>query len=226
MMKKTLLVLVLTVAVAVTATAQMVGATNRQNPQGMQTTGNSQQYHPTGPALRFEAGMPHFITAAYVYHINSNVMVGGGAGLGALRYKYFKYQFYKPANSNTYSPSNEWLNNYYDVFCMPVFLETELHTPRYKWSLFLNVKLGYNLFRPEDHYDKGHRLNDYGYSYSDITYDYEYIYDPFFISATAGVSYKNLSLGVGYSTSLPVCAYISFNLPISTLSNAFSGTFL
>ena len=202
-----------------TASAQMVGATNN-NPAGRtQQSGNSPLYHPTGAALRFSVGIPHYFTVAYGYHISSSLMVGGGFGIGGQGRTYRYYSYYKPSDSYYYELSRtEDYHSFKTSPCMPVFLEAELHTPRYKWSLFLNVKAGYNLFHKDDYYHSGYR--DESYQWSDWAHDEERVYDRFFFIGTVGVSYKNISLGAGYNTASKTGLCFTYNLPTTSISKA------
>ena len=222
-MRRTIIIATLLLFSCIAAQAQMVGATNNQNPQREQRVDNSPFYHPAGGAFRFEGGFPHLFSVAYVYHLNSHIMFGAGTGVGLSGYTREYRYYYKPANSYTYKlydirgPERD-----YDALSMPLFVEIDLHTPRYKWSLFLNVKAGYNLFRPEDEsksygFLQNIDYDSYDYRLSDHAYKYYYTYDRFFFDASVGFSYKNVSLGGGCSTVYYFNAFLSYNLPIKTI---------
>ena len=218
-MKRTIIIAVLLLTFGFTAQAQMVGATNNQQTPRVQRSDNSPLYHPTGGAIRFEGGFPHFFSIAYVYHINPQIMFGAGTGIGLCGETYTTRYYYKPSNSYTYSFDHKHIYRGTEGPTIPLFVEVELHTPKYKWSLFLNVKAGYNLFRPTDYSSIDHRDNLY--RYPDYAYDEYWTYDRFFFDASIGVSYKDLSLGGGYSTVCYWNAFISYNIPISTISKWF-----
>lgn len=166
-----LIALVLTMS---TASAQMIGVTNNQQTPRVQRVDNSPVFRPTVGSLRFSAGFPEFFTVSYNHYFTSYFMIGGGTGLGVC-----PSRFWPPA--------------------MPIFAEMDLRTPKYKWSLFLNLKIGVNLF------------GDYGAWES----------DPFVASADVGISYKNLNLGVGLSPAAyhvgAIDFFVSYNLPVSTI---------
>lgn len=80
---------------------------------------------------------------------------------------------------------------------IPVYIETDFRTPRYKWSLFVNVKSGYDFYLGR-----------------------------FFVNFAFGGSYKNLNIGVGVGTTgiasdIPLIGFISYNLPLTTINKLF-----
>lgn len=171
-MKKTLLVLAL-FAVVVTAQAQMVGATNRQS--GSFSSGvNDPTYRPTGAVLHFEAGSPW--AAAVGYQVTPNVMVGAGYGYYYADYNSSSFESYHYTSYT--SGGGYWDYNYFQIEGNPMgpFLEVRGSTPGYRWSVFGDVKLGYNLA-----------------SYYPDSAECSRIY----IGLQAGIGYKNLSLGAG-----------------------------
>ena len=206
-MKRVIIIAALLLTFGLTAQAQMVGATNNQQTPRVQRGDNSPLYHPTGGALRFETGFPHVLNVAYVHHLTPSFMFGGGTGVSGCGETRTRY--YSDGSRSEY----RWNEDELDA-CLPLFLEAELHTPRFKWSLFLNVKAGYNLLR---HKDGGWSENSYYNGY----YYLEYKYDRFFFDASVGFSYKNLSLGLGYSTVFYGKFSLSYNLPVSTISKWF-----
>lgn len=135
-------------------------------------------YRPTGGYLRISAGCPILGSLAYNHQITPYFMVGGGAGFAIVHYD---------IQGNNYSS----VGNYETI---QIYAETELRTPKYDWSLFLNLKLGTT-------------IASNGYA------------DPIFVAIHAGVSYQNLHLGVGYSTSsyIGLSAFLSYNLPLKLL---------
>ena len=171
-MKKAILLLTL-VVIATVAQAQMVGATNRQNGSFSPST-NDPVYRPTGVVLHFEVGSP--MAVAVGYQLTPNVMVGAGFG--------YYYADYSSCNFESYyyytytSGSGDWGYNHFQIEGDPrgPFLEVRGSTPGYRWSVFGDVKLGYNMA-----------------SYYPDSAECSRIY----IGLQAGVSYKNLSLGAG-----------------------------
>lgn len=216
-MKK--IVLLLFLAVGMMAQAQMIGATNSQRTP---RTNNSPDYRPTGSSLRFAAGFPMLASVAYDYQLQPWLMVGGGVGFGISGMDWYRIDYESPSNSYNwyeegYSYSHE---NEIGGPCMPLFVEAELRTPRYKWSLFLNVRVAYNMFRRENYYYNGtNYLPDY--SWYDWTHKQENVYHAIEFYTMAGVSYKNINFGVGYSTVNEVNITLSYNLPFTTIKKRF-----
>ncbi len=184
--------------------AQMVVVTTNQQTPRVQRVDNSPVFRPTVGSLRFSAGLPGLFTVSYNHFFTSYFMIGGGTGLGY----YYGKSWEEREEFNDY-----WSEIEVDVPAMPLFAEMDLRTPKYKWSLFLNVKVGVNLFgrSSEIHSNTGFR---YGYSSR-----------PFFASAAVGISYMNLNLGVGISTIMYNAGapdfFVSYNLPLSTIEKLF-----
>ena len=141
-MKRFLSFFVMVTVLAGYADAQIIGATNRSNPSNPNSS-TTPEYRKTGASLRISSGFPNVGLLAFDYQLTPSFLVGGGGGV-----------------------------NVCNEVNIPIFGEIELRTPRYKWSIFLNVKSGY------------------GFLYEDV-----------FFAAMVGVSYKNISLGFGLSTS-------------------------
>ena len=164
--------------------AQMVGATNRQNGTFSPST-NDPVYRPTGTVLQFEAGYP--FSVAVGYQMNPNVMVGGGIGINLRQYAYTSY--YRIENYWGYGQDEirqDWVGVENAV---PLFVEARLSTPRYRWSLFVDVKLGINFCTIDNNMDERALCEKVS---------------PIFMSGQVGFSYKRLSfsLGCGYNPSL------------------------
>lgn len=161
-------------------------------------------YRSTGGSLRFLGGATDVIfSMAYNYQITSSFLIGGGVGYGFGRYE--EKQYYNGKLDNEYERIDP---------AIPVYLETEFRTPRYKWSLFVNLKVGMHFF-----FDK---REDYDDIYSWATPRYTYDYKPLFASCTFGGSWKNLNLGVGITTAgwyydVPITVSLSYNLPLKTI---------
>lgn len=169
----------------------------------------SSQYRKTGHYLSFAAGLPHYFTIAYRYQMTPSFAVGGGAGFGYVEgLEGIHYDWDSDTEDWDYGYSFYNNNN-----VIPIFAEIDLRTPKYKWSLFLNVKLG---------------INFYTETFEDVIVEENYmrLYTGssklFHISAALGVSYKYLNLGVGYSNSkffgdeVPYL-FLSYSLPLETL---------
>lgn len=124
-------------------------------------------YRPTGGYLRISSGYPVVGSLAYNHQITPYFMVGGGAG---------------------YSP---WWGKRRKTDTGLIYAEAELRTPKYDWSIFLNLKTGPTIA------DR----------------------NSFFIAIHAGVSYQNLHLSVGFSTLPDVgfSGFLSYSLPLKLL---------
>lgn len=129
-------------------------------------------YRPTGGYLRISSGYPMTGSLAYNHQITPYFMVGGGAG---------------------YSPR---VNAEGVTSAILIYAETELRTPKYNWSLFVNLKTGATIPLP-------------------LSRDA----DPIFVAIHAGVSYQNIHLGVGFSTSsyIGFSGFLSYSLPLKLL---------
>lgn len=216
-MKK--IVLLLFLAVSMVASAQMIGATNSQGT--FRPAGDSPLIRPTGPSLRFGIGTP-YASLAFDYQLSPWLMVGAGAGFGdAFITKYTDY-YETPVNSWEWIYTGTANQDQYDFnHGIPLFFEAEVRTPRYKWSVFLNVRLGYNLQLHED-YTRDYR-HDVIYEYRDYAYVEHFMANRFFLATYAGISYRYFNLGIGYSNSITIfdndgfAVNISYDLPITTL---------
>ena len=175
---------------------------------------NDPKYKPTGEDLRFVAGLQHiYFSIEYNQWYTSSFMVGLGTGLGSRRE--IKYKFYEDGRGWVENGGNNKL-------AIPIYLETELRTPRYKWSLFINLKAG--MYIPLVKGDVA-----YDVAYYDDYYEgwYKWKRKPFLASLTIGGSWKNLNLGVGVTTGggfiepdIPFTASLSYNIPFKTIRKA------
>ena len=169
----------------------------------------SSLYRKTGHYLSFAAGVPHYFTIAYRYQMTPSIAVGAGAGFGDVNNGLTATYYNRDITTDdlNYLYSWEVKSN-----VIPIFAEIDLRTPKYKWSLFLNIKLGANIYTET--------FEDYSYNIRD-DYTRECTYtgtlNLFYVSAALGVSYKNLNLGIGYSNSrlydLPYL-FLSYSLPL------------
>lgn len=160
------------------------------------------KYKPTGEYLRFVAGLQDIIFAIeYNQWYTSSFMVGLGAGLGTGYSECWYWDSWDKIWERNWESEN---------LAIPVYLETELRTPRYKWALFVNLKAGMYF-----HLDKE---ND--------TDRYKYEYKRFLASLTIGGSWKNLNLGIGLTTGacidpdIPITVSLSYNIPFKTIRKA------
>lgn len=181
---KRIVIAAILLAFGFSANAQIVGATNNQEVPRTRTSDTSPLDRPTGSYLRFEGGFPIIASVAYCYQFTHSFMIGGGMGYG-LSGGYW----YSSLNTTVGHP------------CMPIFIEAEIRTPRFKWSLFFNIKYGYNVFLSNPYDNR---------STDDVFYTR-------ILTTSAGVGYKNLSLGCGYSTVLNCNAFISYSLPLDKI---------
>ena len=138
-MKRFITLITLLTLLTIGLQAQIIDATNNSTHKQEKTSSNSPIYKPTGHYLRYEGGLL-WGSVAYDYQINPYIMVGGGVGVGI---------------------------GYYNAIA-PIYAEAVFSTPRNKWSLYAEIKLGY-----------------------------ETVEASFFPSLTVGANYKNLGLGIG-----------------------------
>lgn len=217
-MKRIILAAVLLLALAPCASAQMVGATNRQS-GGFLASDPSPLYRPTGPSIRFSIGASPLVSVAYNHQLTSWLMVGGGVGLCFVNGTRYKEDYHASGSSGSYYWSYSGREIYYmrEKDGIPLFAEAEVRTPRYKWSFFVNTKLGYILNAPEDRIERGTDRSPY-FS-SQTTCNDEYEWNRILFSLTAGASYKNVSLGLGYAYTEGFNLQLSYNLPISVITS-------
>lgn len=182
-MKKVFTLIIMFFAFLCHAEAQIIGATNRSGNTNPRKV--SPEYRETGASLRISSGIPNYGLLAFNYQLTPSILVGAGSGVN-------------------FSEDWDW--------GIPIFGELELRTPRYKWSLFIDAKIGY-----------------------------EAVSEDVFFAAMVGFGYKNLSVGFGVSTYqiyfydydlqeyvtesgfdyiLPMVS-ISYNLPLKNISKAF-----
>ena len=215
-MKKTVLLLFL--AVSMVVSAQMIGATNSQGT--FRPAGDSPLIRPTGPSLRFGAGNS-MVSVAFDYQFTPWLLAGGGVGYGRVWMYGYTEHFHRETTSSPWVSSYKEVDNGYGKKGLPLFLEGEVRTPGYKWSLFLNMKVG--LTFPLEEVDSAYDGRNDAYAQYDVVAR-EYKYSLFRIELLAGFGYKNLSMGIGYTNSCDLAGNddgfimsFSYNLPITTL---------
>ena len=183
---------------------------------------NNPLHRPTGGYLSVSAGLPLYASISYKHYLTSSFSVGGGVGysLSCINVKPWKWNY----TSNRYEEMSDIYWSYYD--CLPIFAEVDLRTPRHEWSLFLNAKLGFNIYLddvPEDHYSYywlGHYREYYNFSPN-------YLY----AAIAAGGSYKNLNLGIGISNmresafEILLNLFVSYDFPVKSTIDSLKETF-
>lgn len=167
------------------------------------------RYRPSDGIIRFTMGHP-VIALGYGKQLTSNLYFGAGAGYGFAAYSSVESD--SPVPPTSYGWDTRMADH-----SLALYGEFELRTPRYAWSLFLNVKAGY-LYIP-------HRRGPDHFSTLIWTH---YIYRPFLYSATAGVTFYNVGIGVGYTNQndFPLSFHLTYDLPMRKISKAFSRAFL
>jgi hypothetical protein len=177
------------------------------------------EHHPTR-SLRLAVGTRDFVTAAFNYYISPSFMIGGGMGYGCI---YFNVTHSVPAyqvnrTNGVVTVDARKHENVGTGWGIPFYFESELRTPAYRWSPFLNMKMGatVGLFQP--YYEEGR-----SYYATDATGNAVYStttvqWQPFFASVAAGISYKCLNLGCGIGvqgTRAFGTLFLSANIPLS-----------
>ena len=165
-MKKLLFFAAMLVAFASFTEAQIIGATNSATSPRTSKVDDSPLYRPTGASLQFELGLAGG-SVGYCCQLTSFVMVGGGVA------------YYQDLHSD---------------FLPIAYIEGRISTPRYKHTLFLDLKAGVVL---------GEKLA---------------------ATAKLGYMYKNFSVGIGAGVAddhdpMPLIMF-SYNLPFSGIKQA------
>lgn len=155
---------------------------------------NDPYYRPAIESLRFQVGANDInFSIAYNNQLTPSFMVGGGAGIGFGRYDEYDY---------SWNYNSQYHHSTSSDLAVPIYLETELRTPRYEWSLFVNLKLGMYIFLD--------KMPNHG--------PYEYKYHPLLASLSVGGSWKNVNLGIGVSSGAStITMFLSYNLPFRTI---------
>lgn len=217
-MKKIVLAALALLTLVPCANAQMVGATNRQS-GGFISSDPSPLYRPTGPSIRFSIGASPLVSVAYNHQLTPWFMVGGGVGLCFVNGTEHRENYTAEGSTGYYY----WVHTYDHNYMMregggiPIFVEAEVRTPRYKWSFFVDTKLGYILNAPEDRIERGTDRSPYFSGQTTCNDKYEW--NRILFSLTAGASYKNVSLGIGYAYTEGFNLQLSYNLPISVITS-------
>lgn len=164
---------------------------------------NDPFYKPTGEYLRCLVSFTDIpFSIAYDYQLTPTLMIGAGTGLGTGYSSYLGYSYW----------DDGYLRYVEGALGIPIYLETELRTPRYKWSLFVNMKLGAYIF---------------------LNKESAHNYKPLLASLSVGSSWKNLNIGLGITTGFGISAAeirpsfitsISYNLPLETIKKTIKKT--
>lgn len=211
---KRIVIIVCLAALSLGAQAQIVGATNRQ--QGGYSMGaNDPEYHPTGYMLHLEAAMP--LALGVTYQLTPNVMVGGGIAYYPFEKDYYGY--YQGSYDGSWYSGRIMAEG-----ALPIYVQARLSTPRYRWSVFSDFKLGYNLGNIDHKMDSSVDLEEPCH---------------IFFGMQVGISYKRLSFGAGFGWNPARVKYyhdhgynsysesyfcpsfsLSYDLPIAPIINA------
>lgn len=172
----------------------------------------------TGGYLSIATGIPMYGSISYKHYITPSFSLGGGVGIADIGYKQDNWHWSYSDKIWTHEGSFYGGSN----TCIPIFAEIELRTPRNDWSVFVNIKLGVNIYtgKREDQY--------YGYYYNGHYSEYvDYSYKWFYASMAIGASYKNLNLGIGlgdysYYSRIEehLSIFLSYDIPIKGIKEA------
>ena len=175
--------------------AQILGATDNSTTLRK----NDYLYKPVGHYLRLETGLPFFvdvIDASYGYQISPYILVGIGAGAGSAYYHYHKLGY-----------KGSILEEYDDIgFGIPIYGEVILSTPKHKWALFADMKIGTLI----PIYDKVH------YYYNGNPYTAQFVISSLYIKSIVGFRFRNFGLGAGMVLmgKWQFQTQISYNIPL------------
>ena len=195
MMKRIVLIVVLSALVSTGLKAQEVITLSQGH--NVKTEKVTPLYRPTGNDIRIAIGGPVIIGVEYNRWLKPWLMVGAGTGYGIVGCTetisdpaYTSYGgHYHPAINETESIPG---------YGIPWYLEAELRTPKYKWSLFFNFKIGYGIgLTHYGMYDEGSAYVGLDENGNTVLGDVSYEWKPFFMLATAGFGYKRFSMGIG-----------------------------
>ena len=194
-MKRIIFIVVLAALASTGAKAQEVITLSQGH--NVKTEKVTPLYRPTGNDIRIAIGGPVIIGVEYNRWIKPWLMVGAGTGYGIVGCtetvstpaytSYYGYNY--PARNETLSRA---------AYGIPWYVEAELRTPKYKWSAFLNLKMGYGIgLKHYGSFEEGELYcgNDENNNpvYGEVNYEWK----PFFMLATAGFGYKRFSMGIG-----------------------------
>ena len=194
-MKRIVFFILLATACSAASAQEVVTLTQGKN---IRTERVTPTYRPTKPSLRLSIGIPRLATLEYIYWIKPWLMVGAGTGFGM---EYFTSHVYIPAFTDSYGYSHSETNilQRRAGYGVPWFVETEFRTPKYKWSFFCNMKIGYGFGVKTPYLDmplgrEFFATDNNGYAVFSET---SVTWHPFFMDATIGFGYKRFSMGVG-----------------------------
>ena len=195
-MKKTVFVIIMATIASIGLKAQEVITLSQGH--NVKTEKVTPLYRPTGNDIRIAIGGPVLIGIEYNRWIKSWLMVGAGTGYGMVgytetiktpAYTSFYGGHYYPAKNETLSRSGSGI---------PLYVEAELRTPKYKWSAFFNLKMGYGIgIKHYGYFEEGKLYCDNDENNNPVFGEVNYEWKPFFMLATAGFGYKRFSMGIG-----------------------------
>lgn len=177
-------------------------------------------YRPTYSGIRLAIGGPRLIAVEYNYWLKPWLMVGAGTGYGMVS---STVSYYIPAFTDGYGyyHSEVDISAHRVGYGVPWYIETEVRTPKYKWSLLFNVKMGYSFGVKKPLYGEDVPLGNNFYmtdrngnavfSNSSLTWH------PFFVDALLGFGYKLFSMGIGagvHGGHRMANLMISFDIPV------------
>lgn len=155
----TLALTILCLATAGTTQAQIVGA-NIQRESLIKPKKQLPDYRPTGGLIQIDLGNPTALAVGT--QLTSSFMVGGGIGIMGCALE------------------NDWDHG---PWVAPVFVEMRLGTPKYNFSVFADLKLGFDICSEDD------------YNYNFFA-DRKWMRYPH-ASLQLGIMWRDFSLGVG-----------------------------
>jgi hypothetical protein len=157
-------------------------------------------YRPTYSGIRLAIGGPRLIAVEYNRWLKPWLMVGAGTGYGMVNCTLSEYI---PAFTDSYGYAHGEVDysGWKVGYGVPWYIEAEVRTPKYKWSLFFNAKIGYSfgVRKPNLYADlplgrNFYMTDDNGYAVFSTT---TLTWHPFFVDALLGFGYKRFSMGVG-----------------------------
>ena len=151
-------------------------------------------YRPTYSVIRLAIGGPRLVAVEYNHWLKPWLMVGAGTGYGMVS---GTVSYYIPAFTDSYGyyHHEESYSEHGVGYGVPWYIEAEVRTPKYKWSVFFNIKMGYSLGVKEP-FNRGSRLymTDNG---SLVLSESSFTWHLFFADALLGFGYKRFSMGIG-----------------------------
>lgn len=193
-MKKSIFAIVMFAMTSVGVNAQEVITLSQGH--NVKTEKVTPMYRPTGHNIRIAIGGPILIGIEYNRWLTPWLMVGAGTGYGIVG---CTATYSVPEYTSSYGSYHPAINETRNIagYGIPWHIEAELRTPKYKWSAFLNLKIGYGI--GVKHYGvlKDNFVEDIDENNNIVYGKANYEWKPFFMLATAGFGYKRFSMGIG-----------------------------